>query len=236
MSNERSPAKEDTDSFLRGFSDYIPAQPNENDYILTHILKQLKQGATLGEEDYLKGKHGYEPVIVLKAKGKRILKRIFHPLDYKGADFAVSKTRKDGSFGFSVIQVKRNHGNQSYTLSENSSTKEITQLKVFSKWRSGYYLMVDETTNPPTDCFITCRELIGLIESSSGKRFPFDGLTRVNILNADVKKYCRGTRVFYEAFYSCWRGATLKTDKFVQRAFEYVDETNRALVELLAER
>jgi len=197
-----------------------------------HILKQLQQGAKLDSEEYVKGTHGYEPVIVLDVKGQKVFKRIFHPRDYKGADFAVSKIRKDGSFGFSVVQVKRNHGNQQFTLIENKYTHEITQLVEFSKWSSGCYLLIDETTNPPTDCFVTSQELIAIIEFNTGRNFPFNSMPKIDIPNADVRKYYRGTRIFYEAFYTCWRGATLKPGAFVDAALEYVDKTDRALVEL----
>lgn len=236
MSDEISPSEAEINGFLKGLSDYIKASPNENQYIFEHILKQLKQGAKYSGEGYLKGNHGYEPVTVLEANQQTIVKRIFHPKDYKGADFAVSKIRNDGSFGVTVVQVKRNHGNSNFTLTESNNTKELTQLQNFSQWRSGYYLMIDETTNPPVSCFVTTGELISIISSIASQSPPFTNLKKVDIPNSQIHKYCRGSRVFYKAFYDCYRGATIDADAFAKIAFDYVNENNRALVELLLKK
>ena len=229
--------KEDIADFVKSLGDYLGATPNENQSILTHVLKQIQQGAILKDVKNLEGKRGYEPIIILEAKGKKIAKRIFHPLDIKGADFAISKELKPGSLGITAVQVKRNHKQSSFTFREDDKTKELTQLRKFREWQSGYYLMIDETTNPPLDCFVRTSELVSIIESISGKNVLHNNnLKRVNVPNYIVHQYCRGSRVFYEAFYACRRGATIKIDNFLTAADSYVLETNRSLVELFVQK
>jgi hypothetical protein len=233
LSNENAPYEKDVIDFWKGLGEHLKASPNENQYIFEHILKQIREGAKLHPDHYIKGKHGYEPVTVLEASGKKIAKRIFHPKDVKGVDFLISKLARPGYIGLSVVQVKRNHGTGFFTLVENSKTKELTQLRNFSQWSSGYYLMIDETNKPPQDCFVLTSELISMIQTITGQNVLYGSLSRVDIPNHLVHKYSRGSHVFYKAFYDCRRGAQIKIDKYLENASEYVSQTMRSLVELL---
>lgn len=163
MSQSNNSCRDDVHDFLRGLGDFLKASPNENQYIQTQILKQIKEGAKLKEIRHLEGEHGYEPITFLEVRGLKIAKRIFHPRDIAGVDFVVSKLDPSGFIGTSVVQVKRNHGKPFFTLVENKHTRELTQLKKFRKWRSSYYLMVDETSKPPLDCFVLTSGLVSMI-------------------------------------------------------------------------
>jgi hypothetical protein len=236
MADIQNHSEADIKSFVESLGDQIDARPNENGDIFRHILNQLREGAKLLKEERLKGKTGYERVIVLEANGRLVAKRIFHPRDYKGVDFAISKIRDDGLMGISVIQVKRNHGKPNFTLTEDKNTKELNQLRTFSQWPSSYYLMVDESVNPPNDIFITTSEIISLISSLTGNSFPFTNLTKVDIPNSQIMKYARGSRIFYKSFYDCRRGAKTIQKEFVNKAISHVKTSDRALVELFVSR
>jgi len=233
MSEESKSYEDDVSGFVRGLGDFLKASPNENQYILTQILKQIKEGAEFREIRHLEGEHGYEEIVVLEARGLTIAKRIFHPRDVAGVDFAVSKLDPAGQIGTSVVQVKRNRGKPAFTLVENSKTHELTQLRKIRKWRSSYYLMVDETNKPPLDCFVLTSELVFMIQTITGRKISDRSLRRVNIPNKTVHKYCRGTHMFYKSFYDCRRGSWTKMSVFQEKAVEYVSETMRALVEVL---
>lgn len=235
MSNESVPYETDVADFLKGLGDYLEASPNENQYILGHILKQIKEGAKFRDIDYLEGKRGYEPVIVLEAGRKKIVKRIFHPKDVTGADFLISKLDKPGYIGVSAVQVKRNHGRNFFTFIEGDKTRELTQLRNFSQWSSGYYLMIDETSKPPVDCFVLTSELVSMIQTVTGQNVLYRNLTRVDIPNQLVHKYSRGSRVFYKAFYDCRRGAWIETSAYLKDASDYVSKTMRSLVEIFVQ-
>jgi len=233
MSEKNKSYEDDVGNFVKGLGDFLKASPNENQHILTQVLKQIKEGAGFKEIRHLKGEHGYEEIIVLEVRGSPVAKRIFHPRDINGVDFAVSKLGAAGQIGTSVVQVKRNHGKSAFTLVESNKTRELTQLRKFRKWPSSYYLMVDETGKSPLDCFILTSELVSMIQTITGCMILDKNLHRVSIPNEIVHKYCRGTHMFYKAFYDCRRGSWTKMSIFEEKAFEYVSETARALVEIL---
>lgn len=170
---------------------------------------------------------------MLEVRGSPVAKRIFHPRDINGVDFAVSKLGTAGHIGTSVVQVKRNRGEPTFTLVESSKTRELTQLRKFRKWPSSYYLMVDETGKSPLDCFVLASELVFMIQTITRRTILDKNLIRVSIPNEIVHNYCRGTNVFYKAFYDCRRGSWTKMSVFEEKAVAYVSETTRALVELL---
>ena len=93
--------------------------------------------------------------------------------------------------------------------------------------------MVDETSKPPLDCFVLTAELASIIQIITGRKISDKNLHRVNIPNDSVHKYCRGTRVFYKAFYECRRGSWNKMSVFQEKAIEYASETMRVFVEVL---
>lgn len=142
-----------------------------------------------------------------------------------GADFVLEKRISSDMVGITAVQTKRNHGEDHFCF----SNRELRQLDKFSNFcYSAYYLMVDETTNPPTDCFIRIDELKKIIADIS--RTP-----SVKISNPKVRKYCRDSNMFYEAFYNCQRGSKCEIDEFISSAFNYVRLTNRVLVGLKTE-
>jgi len=232
MSESNKSYEDDVGDFLRGLGDFLKASPNENQYIYGQILKQIKEGAEFRDIKHLEGEHGYEEIVVLQVGGL-VAKRIFHPRDVAGVDFAVSKLGATGLIGTSVVQVKRNHGKNVFTLIESGKTRELTQLRKLRRWPSSYYLMVDETSKPPLDCFVLTAELVSIIQTITGRKISDKNLHRVNIPNESVHKCCRGTHMFYKAFYECRRGSWNKMSVFQEKALEYVSETMRALVEVL---
>jgi len=230
--NEITEYEFDTRVFITSLGDFLQASPNENQYISGQIIRQIKEGARVEESEYLKGEHGYEEITILEVNGLRVAKRIFHPRDLRGVDFAVSKLDED-SIATSVVQVKRNHGKQFFMLEERKGVRELTQLRNLRRWPSSYYLMIDETTDPPINCFVLSSEIASMIYSLTGYYISNRNLTSVKIPNNLVHRYCRGTRIFYKQFYDCRRGSWRKIEEFIESASEYTSETLRALVEIL---
>lgn len=217
---------------------FIAASPNENQYIITQIFRQIEEGAEFKEIDYLEGDRGYEPVITLEASGITIAKRIFHPRNGPtGADFAISKLELPRHIGISVVQVKRNHGKQSFSLVEDKSKHEIDQLRrLHRSFGSSYYLMIDETRRPPAECFVMTSELVSIINEITGRSVLYQDIKRVSIPNDTIQRYCRSTRMFYRPFYACRRGSRKRIADFMKTASEYSFEAKRLLIEILASR
>jgi len=236
MSEEKIPHKFEIKNLVRGLGTYFQARPNENQNIFDHIFKQVREGwAEIKNPDYIRSKEGYEVVTTVEAKGILIKKRIFHPRDFKGADFALSKRYRDGSFGVTVVQVKRNHAKNNFTFVETKNTKEITQLRnMYNYWGSSYYLLIDEIINPPNDMFIRTKDLCSIIRNITSTSLR--NVTRVNVPNTTVRNYARGSYVFYDAFYKCRRGSRITFDAFSTDSLDYVNQTSRALVEILAQK
>lgn len=220
---------EDVQHFVELFSRFHKAMPDENQHIFRQVIKQIEETKNLPEETYVKGKSGIEPVWTFKKSGVKVNKRIFHPgygEHETGADFALSKKMAINTLGITAVQTKRNKGKNYFEFDQ----RDLSQLNRFSSyWRSAYYLMVDETVLPPIDCFITVDELKRLIaqrRTTSPIRIP----------NSDVRQYCRGPNIFYDAFYKCRRGSVYTEDELIKVAIFYVKSTKRVLIELLAEK
>ena len=63
---------------------------------------------------------------------------------------------------------------------------------------------------------------------------PLKNVKRVNVPNTTLRKYARGSHIFYDAFYKCRRGSRIYHDAFLTDSLDYVDQTSRALVEIFA--
>jgi hypothetical protein len=157
---------EDVQHFVELFSRFHEAMPDENQHVFRQVIKQVEEVKNLPEETYLQGKTGIEPVWTFEKSGVKVNKRVFHPgrgEHETGADFVLSKKTAMNTLGITAIQTKRNRGKSYFEFDQ----RNLSQLNKFSScWRSGYYLMVDETVSPPIDCFITIDELKGLIAQS----------------------------------------------------------------------
>jgi hypothetical protein len=215
--------------FIGLFSRFHEAMPDENQHIFRQVIKQIKETKNLPGEAYLKGKTGMEPVWTFEKSGVKVSKRVFHPgrgEHETGADFVLSKKKTMDTLGITAVQTKRNRGKSYFEFDQ----RDLSQLNKFSScWRSAYYLMVDETVSTPIDCFITIDELKRLIAQSHTA-------PPIRIPNSDVRQYCRGPNVFYDAFYKCRRGSEYTEDELVNVSLYYVKSTTRVLIELLAEK
>lgn len=107
--SEFAEIEKDVESFVLSLGRSVEATPHENKYILAHLMRQIELGAKKKPEEYLKGSRGYEPVMVYQKSGLTIKKRLYHPKDAYGVDFALTKYKKGRKVGVTVVQVKRNH-------------------------------------------------------------------------------------------------------------------------------
>jgi hypothetical protein len=208
--------------FIKSWSDFLKASPDENQHVFVEVLRQVSK-VPLKRIDYLEGKHGQEPVFVYEYKGVTINKRIFHPGQgekIRGVDFILFKYIEPylGRIGMVAIQTKRNRGNAYYEFLQ----RDYDQLERLSNfWKSAYYLFVDETIKPPLLCFLLLSELRTLLNSPPTK-----------ISNEEVRRFCRGPEVFYNAFYSCRRGSKDTIKNYLLNVTEYSSVTKRTLLEL----
>ena len=231
--SEYDEVKRDVEDFVSTLGESLKATPNENQYIQTHLMKQIEFGAKKKPDEYLEGERGYEPVIVFERSGLAIKKRLFHPKDAYGVDFTITKYTKGKFLGVTAVQVKRNRGNTFFEFRK----RDITQLKHFLEyWGSGYYLFVDETTSPPSFCFVRTSELFDIIVKITNNPKILDSPTRVVIPNHDVRGYCRGLKLFYDLFYSCSRGEKMLQKTFFEKAKEYANKALRIVIELFIVR
>jgi hypothetical protein len=232
MSDIISNVRRDVASFVNTFSEYHQATPNENQYILNHIMKQIDLGAKKKQEEYLEGERGYEPVTVFQKGNITIKKRIFHPRDVQGVDFQITKYSKDKKIGFVALQVKRNHGNAFFDF----QNRDIAQLGRFCHcWSNGYYLFVDEVSRPPSSCFLRVSEVVDILVNISQNPNILNAPQPTRIPNNSVGNYCRGLTLFYDLFCSCNRGEKSSPQTFIKRLTDYIRENFRIVVELLAE-
>lgn len=229
--SEFAEIEKDVESFVLSLGKSVEATPHETKNITAHLMKQVEFGAKKKPEEYLKGPRGYEPVIVFEKSKLTIKKRLFHPRDAHGVDFALTKYTKGGkTLGVTAVQVKRNRGNTFFEFRK----RELTQLKHFLEfWGSGYYLFVDETTNPPSNCFLHTSELLTIIVKITKNRNILKSPKRVLIPNDDIRGYCRGLRHFYKFFYSCSRGEKMAPKKLLKNVREYAKKAYRIVIELL---
>jgi len=227
--SEFAEVEKDVNSFVLSLGKSIEATPHENKHILAHLMKQIEFGAKKKPEEYLESPRGYEPVIVYEKSGLTIKKRLFHPKDAYGVDFMLTKSAKGKVLGVTAVQVKRNHGNTFFEFQE----RELSQLQHFLEyWGSGYYLFIDETSNPPSNCFVSTSELLHTIVEITNNPHILKSPKRVLIPNENIRMYCRGLKLFYDFFYSCSRGEKMLPNKFLKRVTEYAKEAYRIVVEL----
>ena len=227
--SEHNEIKRDVEDFVLTLGESLEATPDENKYIQTHLMKQIEFEAKKKPDEYLEGERGYEPVIVFERRGLSIKKRLFHPRDAYGADFVITKKIKGKFLGATAVQVKRNRRKTFFEFQK----REIIQLRNFLQyWGSGYYLFVDETTSPPSYCFVRTSELLDIIIRITNDPKILSSPRHVSIPNHDVRKYCRGLKLFYDLFYSCSRGEKIARKTFFAKAKEYAREALRIVIEL----
>ena len=65
------------------------------------------------------------------------------------------------------------------------------------------------------------------------KKILEERITTQTISNNLIRQYCRGTNVFYDAFYRCRRSSKTEEEDLVSNIEDYVEESDRAVVELL---
>lgn len=212
--------------FITKFSEFHEAFPNENQNIIDHVVTQVWGSDSKPSTEHIKGKGGYESIWTFEKNGKKIIKRVFHPgggEHFTGADFIVTKEISKREIGVTAIQVKRNRGKKSFIFNK----KNLAQMRKFKDfWSSAYYLMVDETVAPPLGCFLRVNELVSLMKGSQSSKYA-------NVSNDDVRKYCRGTNIFYEMFYACNRGSIYSIRELTKDAVDYSSEASRVLIELM---
>ena len=216
----------DAKSFIDTFARYHRASPDENQHIFSHVTKQISDPRTISHKtEYLEGRKGLEPITVIEHKDLTVYKRIFHPGPGEwvtGADFVLEKMRKGTALGITAIQVKRNHGRKSFDF----APREFRQLSRFEQtFGSAYYLMIDETISPPGECFIRTNELRSLVGYSDA--------STVQITNFDVRRFCRGSDLFYGEFYSCRRGAWSSQAIYDTITSMYAKMERRAVVDIM---
>lgn len=211
--------------FVSLFCDFQEAYPNENQHIIRQVMEQVLRPDTRMDTEYARSEHGQEPIWTFQRGEKTVRKRVFHPgrgETISGADFVLQKRINSRTVGITAVQVKRNRGKGYFQFEQ----RDIYQLNRFADFcRSAYYLMVDESVSPPADCFLTVYEVKKLISNTKGCQ-------PVRIPNSEVRKYCRGPHIFYDAFYKCLRGATYAVRYYLDSAWQYTLSTRRVLVEL----
>ena len=200
---------------MNTFSRFNRASPDENQHIFDHILRQVRDPGTVSSRtEWLDGERGLEPVTVIERRGITVFKRIFHPGKAEkltGVDIAIEKVRED-RLGATTVQVKRNRGENFFVFTE----RDLEQLDMFTRsFSSAYYLMIDETMKPPNECFLNVWEVRNLV----GRRRD----RSVRIGNFDVRRFCRGTDLFYHEFYTCRRGSCVREPDYSSEVLGYVD-------------
>jgi len=218
---------QDTRHFVNTFCDFHEAFPDENQHVFGQIFEQMRK-AEKPDTDYIPSEKGQEEIWTFEKSNVKVYKRVFHPGRGErpvGVDFALYKEMKS-KVGATAVQVKRNRNKDFFEFSQ----RDLNQLsKLTQFWGSAYYLMVDETIQPPLYCFLTANEVDSLI-------YQAGGTPPVRILNKDVRKHCRGLDNFYDLFYSCNRGSLNMPKDYNANLVKYIQETKRIVVELSAKR
>ena len=217
---------QDVTDFTTSFGVFHEAFPNENQHLIGQIVKQIKM-AEKTDNEYIRTDKGQEQIWTFEKKGVKVYKRVFHPGRgewFSGADFILYKITSKSEVKVSAVQVKRNR-NEAYFEFES---RDLKQLERISSWGSAYYLMVDETTNPPLHCFLTVNEISKLL----GKRKK----PPIRIPNTEIRNYCRGANQFYNLFYRCIRGSKYVPEAYKLQITDYISKTNRVIVEISTQR
>jgi len=228
MSREELPEdiSQDTKDFVNTFCAFHRAFPSENQHIFDQIYEQIRK-AEKYDKDYIPSEKGQEEIWTFERSGVKVLKRVFHPGPGEGpvgVDFALYKMMKPSKVGVTAVQVKRNRGRGFFEFLQ----RDLDQLsKLAQYWGSAYYLMVDETIQPPLYCFLMVNEVDSLIHQAGG-------LAAVRVLNKDVRNHCRGLDNFYDLFYRCGRGSLSMPEDYNAKIINYIQKTRRAIVEISA--
>jgi hypothetical protein len=217
----------DTEDLVNSFCIFHRAMPNENQNIIEQVTLEVDK-AEKHALQFVEGEMGQELIHMFERSGTRVYKRVFHPGQPErpvGADFVlykVVKRRTDKKIGATAVQVKRNRKSESFVFEK----RDFDQFqKLSDSWGSAYYLMVDETIQPPLYCFLTVSEVYDLVWK--GKDSP-----PFKVSNQEVRNYCRGSNQFYDLFYSCNRGSTYVPKNYGAKVIDYVKQTKRIIVEL----
>lgn len=216
----------DSKDFTNSLGSYHEITYSETNIIYEHVYNQTISPDFHKEHEMLRGPNGFEPIITIKGKGIIIQKRIFHTSNAEtvtGADFILTKRKGSKQFEL-AIQVKRNRRKPSFEF----NSRDSEQLNRFASYFPfGYYMFVDEMGDMPQYCFVTVREIKKILNKIGDKK---------SIPNSEIKEYCRGAKMFYDSFYLCRRGSRINESFFVSNIKEYVDESNRIIIELFAEQ
>jgi len=214
---------QDTIHFANTFCDFFKAFPNENQHIFGQIYEQI-QKADRHKKDYIPSEKGQEEIWIFERRGVRVYKRVFHPGPGEGpvgVDFVLYKMKSPSKVGATAVQVKRNKNKPFFEFAR----RDLDQLdKLAQSWRSAYYLMVDETSQPPLHCFLTVNELYNLIGPNKK--------SYVRIPNTGIRKYCRGSNLFYDLFFRCNRGSLYFPEEYSMQVINYASQTKRVVVEI----
>lgn len=218
--------KKDSRDFATSFGSYHELANSETNLIYDHIYSQATSKDFQKNTEYEKGPRGFEPIHTIKGKGIEIRKRVFHTSHLEtmnGVDFLLTKRKGNTHFEI-AIQVKRNANQASFTFGE----RDQGQLDRFSSfYPHGYYMFIDETGDTLKYCFVMISEVKNILKQIGVKK---------SIPNDLIHKYCRGTNVFYDAFYKCRRGSKIAEDDFILNVESYVKESDRAAVEIYAKQ
>jgi len=216
---------QETKHFVDTFCDFHSAFPNENQHIFGQIYEQIQQ-AEKHEKKYLPSVKGQEEIWIFERGNVKVYKRVFHPGARTegpvGADFVLYKKKSSLKVGITAVQVKRNR-NKAFFEFRQSDLNQLSKLAQY--WGSAYYLMVDETIQPPLHCFLKVNEIDSLIRQSKSK-------PPVRILNKHFRRHCRGLDIFYDLFYNCNRGSSYAPKDYNANILNYIEETRRTVVEL----
>ena len=217
---------QDVKDFTSSFAVFHQAFPDENQHIVGQIFKQIID-ADKSDTDYIQSNKGQEQIWIFERKGVKVYKRVFHPgtgEKLSGADFILYKITANSNIKVTAVQVKRNHNKSYFEFDE----RDLKQFDKFSKWRSAYYLMVDETIKPPLYCFVNANEMSKLIGPKNR--------SQIKIPNSQIRNLCRGLKQFYDLFYRCFRGSKYVPEEYKAKLSFYVKETNRAIVEISTQK
>src|SRR4030042_4189057 len=148
----------DTKDFVETFCYFHKAFPSENQHVFGQVYAQI-QKAEKHENEYISGDKGQEEIWIFERGNVRVDKRVFHPGPGEGpvgVDFVLYKRTTSSKVGATAVQVKRNRNRLFFEFLQ----RDLDQMdKLAEFWGSAYYLMVDETIQPPLHCFLTVNEM-----------------------------------------------------------------------------
>src|SRR5437660_12077779 len=125
----------DTDSFVTTVSKFWEAKPDENQYIIEHVTKQV-ENADAYHRNHLRGETGSELIHVFEKGTVQVRKRVFHPgrgEHATGADFVLTKRPSMGEVGAVAVQVKSNR-RKDYFEFLTRDVRQFQRLSNFSRY------------------------------------------------------------------------------------------------------